>query len=109
MCFTRTSSLCVHVHAAYRQKKSCFMRSKGEHTEAHTHTQSFQGCGGPRDILSHTLSEVSHTGEPGRMAGRGELSSRRKICPSRYCLSELLERAGAHTHTQRKVIDPVTQ
>lgn len=82
------------------------MCSRGEYTETYTH---FRAAKGPRDTLSHTLSEVSHTGESGRMAGRGELSSRRKICPSRYGLSDLLERRHTHTHTQRKVIDPVTQ
>ncbi len=75
-------------------------------------THLLQGCEGPRDTLSPALSEVSHTGECGRMAGRGELSSRRKIRPSRYCLSDRLERARTHTRATRKrreVIDPVTQ
>lgn len=112
MCFTRTSSPGVHNN---KKLKKCFMHSEGEHTEArntHTHTHAradTKGCEGPRDTLSHSLSEVSHTGESGRMAGRGELSSRRKICPSRYCLSDLPGRERAHAHTQRKVIDPVTQ
>lgn len=45
-----------------------------------THTHSFKAAEG-QGTHCHTLSEVSHTGDSGRMAGRGELSTRRKIYP----------------------------
>lgn len=92
--FTCTSSPGIYIHTVHTPQK-CAARES-----AHTHSRAAKG---PRDKLSHTMSEVSHTGESGRMAGRGELSSQKKIRPSRYCLSDLLKRPHTqiHTHSER--------
>lgn len=107
MCSTCTSSRGVYTHGIYAERKQFHSQPGRGHGGANTH--SCQGREGPRDTLSHTHRLKCHTGESGRTAGRGELSSPGKICPCRCCLSDLRKRARPHGDTQRKVMDPVTQ
>lgn len=97
----------AYTHTAYTRKENSSTRSRGEDTEAQTHTHARAAKGQGTHCHTHRLK--CHTGESGRTAGRGELSSRGKICPCRCCLADPLKRARTHGDTQRKVMDPVTQ
>lgn len=87
-----------------RYAKISLISTKGEDTVTQTHTRC-RGCG----THCHTRCLKCHTGESGRMAGRGELS-KSGLEGSSLQIS-LVGSAGKRRQAgaRPKVIDPVTQ
>lgn len=87
-----------------RYAKISLIRTKGEDTVTQTHTRRWG-----RGTHCHTRRLKCHTGESGRMAGRGELSKsgREGSSPQISLVGSAGKRRQAGARP--KVIDPVTQ